>query len=269
MFGDIQFDINELFKEFEFFKKSPGKLCIRSSKNNIIKYFQQNTFYKIEKELLNDQNVLNWMISNRMKYLNKTVDELTILDLLDGFKRSGFYIGYSHFNPLLFKWFIKKYNCHTCYDPCGGWGHRLLGSFDLDLYIYNDLSTSTYNGVNNIIKCFNINNCITYNEDCIQFEPQECYDSMFTCPPYYNIEHYECGDFENIDEYYLLIESLFYSFYSKDSCKIFGLVIREDLLEDTYKNLCTEKIKLSNITSSHLSTGKEHKNIEYLYIFKK
>jgi hypothetical protein len=59
---------------------------------------------------------------------------------------------------------------------------------------------------------------------------------MFTCPPYYNIEEYECDSFESIEKYYEFIDSLFNIFYKCSNCNIFGLVIREDLLQDKWKN---------------------------------
>ena len=57
--------------------------------------------------------------------------------LLRGFKISGIHYGYSHFNPLIIKKFLEDTNAKICYDPCGGWGHRILGSMNIDKYIEN------------------------------------------------------------------------------------------------------------------------------------
>ena len=193
--------------------------------------------------------------------------ELTTDDLLLGFKRSGLYVGYSHFNPLIFKYFIEKYDIKKCYDPCGGWGHRLLGACNLEKYIYNDLSQSTYNNVKRIIHDLKIKNVVAYNNDARNFIPNENFDAMFTCPPYYNLESYECGDFESYEEYEKFIESLFNVFYSKESCKIFGIVIREDYLNEKFKNKCTESFVINNKNSKHLTSTTNHINKEKLYIF--
>ena len=260
---------NQLFSEFKYYQNSIGKISSPNNKNYIVKYFQQDEFFKTEKILFQNKDIRDKLINNRMKYLNKNYDQLTVEDILYGFKRSGLYYGYSHFNPLTFKWFINNYNCKICFDPCGGWGHRLLGSNNLDLYIYNDLSTSIYNNVNNIINFFNIRNVKTYNKDAYDFIPEENYDSMFTCPPYYNLEHYECGDFETYDDFLLLIDCLFYAFYYKESCKYFGLVIREDLLDNDYKSLASEIYLIKNKASKHIVKSINHHNNEYLYIFKK
>lgn len=260
---------NQLFSEFKYYQNSIGKISSPNNKNYIVKYFQQDEFFKTEKILFQNKDIRNKLINNRMKYLNKNYDQLTVEDILYGFKRSGLYYGYSHFNPLTFKWFINNYNCKICFDPCGGWGHRLLGSNNLDLYIYNDLSTSIYNNVNNIINFFNIRNVKTYNKDAYDFIPEENYDSMFTCPPYYNLEHYECGDFETYDDFLLLIDCLFYAFYYKESCKYFGLVIREDLLDNDYKSLASEIYLIKNKASKHIVKSINHHNNEYLYVFDK
>jgi hypothetical protein len=251
-----------LKNEFNYYKTTDGNLK-PVLKTNIVKYFQQDVFFCIERSLFAQKDIRNKLIENRKQYLHK--NKFTVGELLNGFKISGIHYGYSHFNPLWFKWFIEKYNVKRCYDPCGGWGHRLLGASDLDLYIYNDLSKQTKENVDRIVSYFNIKNTITYCEDARTFMPTEMFDSMFTCPPYYNLEHYECGDFENIDDYNKFIDSLFDCFYKSDA-KIFGLVIREDYLEDKWKNKANDKYELK-VNKSHLIKTKKYK--EYLYTFEK
>ena len=266
----IPYDNDRINDEFEFYLNHQGKQTGITTKNFIIKFFQQDTFYFVEKELFKDKKIQDKIINNRIHYLNKSLEELTSEDILQGFKRSGMYYGYSHFNPLWAKWFYNKYNIKTSYDPCGGWGHRLLGSLDLDLYIYNDFSTSVFNNVNSIINNFELQ-CITqsYNNDAKDFIPTEDFECMYTCPPYFNLEHYECGDFELIDDYYKFIDSLFNVFYSKQSCHIFGLIIREDYLENKWKDKVVEKFEIKQQRSNHISGGGDHNKKEYLYVFKK
>jgi thiamine kinase-like enzyme len=134
------------------------------------------------------------LIENRVKYLKKDVSSLTHLDILNGFKRSGLFYGYSHFNPLWFKWFLNKFNVKICYDPTGGWGHRLLGALNIEKYIYNDLSMNTKLNVDRIIDFFKIKNVDTYCKDAKTFTPDDNFDAMFTCPPYFNVEKYECEE---------------------------------------------------------------------------
>ena len=263
----IHYDWKRIKKEFRYYQEKEGNLNGSTSFNYIIKYYQQNTFYKKENELISNSLIREKIIANRCKYLNKSRMELTTDDLLLGFKRSGLYVGYSHFNPLILKYFIKKYDVKKCYDPCGGWGHRLLGACNLEKYIYNDLSQSTYNNIKRIIHDLKIKNVVAYNNDARNFIPNENFDAMFTCPPYYNLESYECGDFESYEEYEKFIESLFDVFYSKESCKIFGIVIREDYLNEKFKNKCIESFTINNKNSKHLTSTANHINKEKLYIF--
>ena len=88
-----------------------------------------------------------------------------------------------------------------CYDPTGGWGHRMLGGQQLSKYIYNDLSHHTEEGVKTMALFHNITNTVFYENDARTFEPSENYDAMFTCVPYYadnkDIEKYECDGFKS------------------------------------------------------------------------
>lgn len=258
----------DLMEEFFFFLDHKGKLSLRTNHNTIIKFFQQDNFYRVEKEMWENPKVREKLINNRCTYLNKTPEELTVYDILSGFKKSAIHYGYSGFNPLLAKWFFEKYNINTCYDPCGGWGHRALGATELDLYIYNDLSTHTWQQVNDMKDYFNLYNVVTYNKDARTFIPQEEFESMFTCPPYFNVEKYECDNyagFSDREEYDNFIDSLF-EIFNKSNAKIFGMVIREDLIGN-HTNF-DDSYLLTNSTPSHLCKSK-HKFQEYLYVWKK
>ena len=257
----LEIDPQLLMDEFEWYLNATGKCNLIQNRNKIVQCFQQDVYYKKEKELWLVPSVRNKLINNRCKYLKKSEDELTTFDLLTGFKRSGIYYGYSGFNPLLCKWFYDRYHIKTSYDPCGGWGHRLLGSLDLDLYIYNDISTQAYKGVNDIIDYFEIPNTTTYNRDCRNFIPDEDFECVFTCPPYYNQEVYETGPFRDETEYNALLDSIFKIWETK-SCRILGIV-NQDRWMTNYVNF-TEKIRLPKNSSHHLG-GKS--SDEYLYIY--
>ncbi len=260
-----------LQKEWEYYKKAKGKLSGYSSKNEIVKFFQQDNFYIVEKEMWKDPVIKEKLIANRVKYLFKnSVDELTDNEILTGFKKSGIYYGYSHFNPLIFKWFIEKYNVKKCFDPCGGWGHRLIAARDLDLYIYNDLSLHTALACQDIANYFDMENVVWYNEDAKECWPayEFEYDSIFTCPPYFNLEHYECGDFKDYNDWAELIDAFDVNFNEVPSVKVMGIVLREDLLPENHQDY-TEKFEIPLHKMQHLLYNTDKKNKEYLYIWKK
>ena len=113
-------------------------------RNRIIHTFQPH-FFDIERSLWQDKSVRKKLIENRVKYLGKT--KFSDREILRGFKVSGIHIGYSHFSPLWFKKYIQDENIKRVYDPCGGWGHRLIGAYISNIeYIYNDLWIKSYEG---------------------------------------------------------------------------------------------------------------------------
>lgn len=266
----LELDEDKLQVDFKYFKdkdvstlKLPPNNAFVS--NYIVKYFQQDQFYKSEKDIWrSSREMRETLITNRCMYLGKNQADLTTADILAGFKISGMHYGYSHFNPLVFKWFISKYNAKACYDPCGGWGHRLLGSMDLKKYIYNDLSSHVKQNVDKIIQYFGIQNTMTYCNDAKTFCPKEDFDTMFTCPPYFNVEVYECGKFKDIEDFHQFIDSLFTVFKCKKTCKTFGIVIREDMLFQ-HNDYVSQFILNSN--AIHLAKNKKKK--EKLFVFKK
>lgn len=235
---------------------------------NIIKYFQP-TFFKYEKELyIKDIIKRRKIIENRCLYLNKKEDELTVNDILTGFKKSGIFFGYSHFNPGWTNWFINKFNIKSIFDPCGGWGHHLLGMLSCDKIIYNDINRDIYNGVKEMKEYFMIDNLELYNKDIRDFDLTEDVDAWFMCPPYYNLEDYGNDSFKDIEEYREFLNIIFGKWKDSNS-GIFGMVIREDyyeLLDDVFKGLCVDKCVLK-VSKSHLV--KKKKFGEYFYIFRK
>jgi len=243
-----------------------GFLHSRNSSNAIVKFFQQDVFYAREKRAWLDPEIRGRLVENRKKYLGKPEKELTDLDMLDGFKRSGMIYGYSHFNPRWFMWFINEYGVRSCYDPFGGWGHRLLGSARLERYIYNDFSRGTKRNVDRIISAFKIGNAETHCEDARTFMPKSSFDAMFTCPPYYNVEEYECGGFSDFGEYKALMDGVFEVFESKPECRVFGIVTREDMLcgHDGY-----DLVFDVNVGRSYHINKADGKKREKLYVFKK
>lgn len=263
----------EVYNEFFWYLDHPkGELTLRCNRNKIVKLFQQDTFYKKEKELWRDDKIKRKLILNRMKYLNKKPEELTTYDILSGFKKSAMWYGYSGFNPQLCKWFYQwvednvgiSMKDQVCYDPCGGWGNRMLGSTEIKKYIYNDLSAGTFDGVKRMKDVFEFFNAELHNKDARTFIPDDQYNVMFTCPPYYNLEEYECGGFRDMDDFRGFMNSLYDKYLNKDSCMVFGMVMREDLMtlpDPDYK------FELSNNRAVHLNGETKHQNKEYLYIW--
>ena len=170
---------------------------IRNNQNNLILYYQQKLFYTKNREELFDP-IKRWeYYKNAIEYSDfykrhSYVSHLTLL------RRPYFLhqIGYSSFNIKLCEIIDKKY---SVYDPCGGWGHRLLGFKNHKQYIYNDISLPTLLNCEKLAKDQNITNCKFYNQDAA-LPIQDEYDVVFTCPPYFNKEIFTSAGAENYTE---------------------------------------------------------------------
>lgn len=261
----IDISIDDVCKEFEYYKSAPGNLSKAPARNKIVLYFQQENFYKKEIEQFSNDPVLRTkLIDNRVKYLFKPAEELTDFEILRGFKISKLGgNGYSHFSPLWTKYFAEKNKLHRVADPFGGWGHHMIGFAAADCdYVYNDLSHNTVLGVRRINDFFGMGNEI-YEGNAVDFIiPEDC-DGVFMCPPYYNIEEYECGGFASRDEYDMVMLQTFEN-WKNSNANILGIIIREDfesLLDFGLGDWSTKEVV--NTAVSHFN--KSGKKLEYLY----
>lgn len=271
------YDIDQCMREWEIIKEKEGSYNARPVHNKIVLTHQPH-FYGKENELFKDKCIRNKLLKNRMRYLNKRI--FTDREILRGFKISGMHIGYSHFSPLWLKKFIKEYNIQgTIYDPCGGWGHRMIAAIsERTNYVYNDLWTDTYNGVSETNTLINKDNSrceiSLYNNDCTQFTPPLKYQTIFTCPPYFNTEIYNNAKFNTIQDYYIFIEKMIKHSVNSNTTTV-GIVINSPYIELISKTissmtslqLVNEHILGSTSMKSHFNTNSNKK--EVLLVFKK
>lgn len=243
-----------LMSEYELIKRTPGRITAQPTQNKIIKHFNPH-YFKNHNITYSNPTLRRKLIQNRMKYKYKAEHEISTKELLIGCRISKICETFSNFSPLWFKYFIEKYDIKSVYDPFGGWGHRLLGSHNLDLYIYNDISPMTYAGVKGITEFLSLKNVELYNCNAIDFKPTSQYEAVFTCPPYDNLEAFEIPvqDFKE-----LMLKGL------DCGSKLYGIVIPEK-----YENfLCIGKL----LEKTPVNTIKSHfgkKNFEYLYVYTK
>ena len=172
--------------------------------NDLLMPFIWRIFYKKEIELWNDSNIRTKLIQNRISYLHKSESELTDLDILRGFTISGIHKGFSSFSPMVTKNFIKDYTISSIYDPCGGWGHRLLGAWNIE-YWYNDFNPDLVDAVRRVFCYYDNGSAKKYLVVMmlLPFIPNRTFDAVFTCPPYYDTEDYDFeGDSKNLVQGY-------------------------------------------------------------------
>lgn len=202
----INYSTEQLVTEVKKYQTASGNYLARVADNKLILTSQQH-YYDVERDMYADDIIADQIHANRLKYLGKDKEDLTDAEILRAFKISGIHIGYSHYSPLWLKAFIEEFKPIGIYDPCGGWGHRLIGALtsDIETYIYNDIWTKSYVGalqIDDFVRKTIPTNVETwfYNQDAAFFTPTEEYDTVFTCPPYYNTELYSSA-FASLEEY--------------------------------------------------------------------
>jgi len=103
-------------------------------------------------------------------------------------------------NPLLIKYFIKKYRARKILDPSSGWGDRLIGALlsDIDLYVGVDPNECLHQNYLKMIKLFSPlakNPRASYQMLKMGFQdyhnPEGVkFDLIYTSPPYFDYEIY-------------------------------------------------------------------------------
>jgi Uri superfamily endonuclease len=266
---DITYGDNELQNEIIVLTNKEGSYDSVPVYNKNVLHVQKH-FYDRERQLWTDNFIKEQLIENRCFYLNKQPEKLTAKNLLRGFKISGIHYGYSHFSPLWLKKFITDYNIKSVYDPCGGWGHRLLGTLgtNIEKYIYNDFDVRTCNGVKSIAEIANLQNIIEiHNNDSSLFVPNTNVDAVFTCPPYFNKETYNNKVFKNKEDFTLWWNKTVDNCL-QTNCKYFAYIVDNNTAQMTEPKL--QNFKLSQKTQ--LNSSKHHfipdkVNYEHLYVY--
>lgn len=260
----ISYSDVEIKMELENILSKTGSLSAPVFNNKAILTYQQH-FYDKERELFSDPKIARKLIKNRMKYLEKEPKDLTPQEVLRGFKISGEYYGYSHFAPEWFKWFVETTQTKSILDPCGGWGHRLLGTIGVQIerYIYNDFDSRTYEGCKNFHtdwKEYFHHEVLFYNERAEMLNVTRLeYDSIFTCPPYFNKEIYNNKTFKDSEDFKIWWAKVADNII-KQSVKFIGIVIDQENIEIVKEPILKNKFRLKEIVDikskqSHFTTG--------------
>ena len=175
----------------------------------IVKDAQRKVFYKRELELWNKNplrhgkwgTVQAFLYANRYKYLNKLPHELTDRMLLRAFRISGLHMGYTSFNSSLMRQVIEKYNVKSVYDPCAGWGERMMTCGKLGVsYEGCDINSELFEGYKKLYELIDGFKPVLHNNDSANQLVTGDADAIITCPPYKNIEVYSENGAENLSD---------------------------------------------------------------------
>lgn len=169
------------------------------------KYYQFPVFYNREIAMWNSNKMYNgvpiqiYIYYNRMQYGYKDITTLSDLDIARAFGRSGVMRNHSVFDAMLMQKVIDKYDIKSVYDPCAGWGERMLCCNDLGVFYTGvDINTSLADGYDRMISDFAINNSKIIFADSAVLDINNHYDAVITCPPYGDTEIYSSDGVENL-----------------------------------------------------------------------
>lgn len=175
----------------------------------VVKDAQRKVFYKRELELWNTNPLRNgkwgtvqaFLYANRYKYLNKLPHELTDRMLLRSFRISGLHMGYTSFNSSLMRQVIDKYNVKSVYDPCAGWGERMMTCGKLGVsYEGCDINSELFEGYKKLYELIEGFKPVLHNNDSANQLVTINVDAVITCPPYKGIEVYSENGAENLSD---------------------------------------------------------------------
>lgn len=96
------------------------------------------------------------------------------------------------YRPHLAKIICEHYQAKKVFDPCCGWGGRMLGAVAAGArYIGCEPNKETYENLMRLAEFLKIEDKIEiYNIGAENFDYSDCYDLVLTSPPYYNLEVY-------------------------------------------------------------------------------
>lgn len=175
----------------------------------IVKDAQRKVFYKRELELWNTNPLRNgkwgtvqaFLYANRYKYLNKLPNQLTDRMLLRAFRISGLHMGYTSFNSSLMRQVIEKYTVKSVYDPCAGWGERMMTCGKLGItYEGCDINSELFEGYKKLYELIDGFKPVLHNNDSANQLVTGDADAIITCPPYKGIEVYSDNGAENLSD---------------------------------------------------------------------
>lgn len=178
----------------------------------VAKAYQFKIFYEYEINAWHENKSYNnlplqiFIYYNRYLYTQKIPAELSDLALMRGFTISGLHKGYTVFDTKLMSDIIDKYNIKSVFDPCAGWGERLLCCYNHNVaYFGVDINKKLESGHSAMIHDFGMQNQqVTYIDSAL-YDVKNRSDAVITCPPYFNIEKYSDDGAENLD-YELFLE---------------------------------------------------------------
>jgi hypothetical protein len=150
-----------------------------------------------------------WTEANLVKaFQSLDKPNATVNSNLSEIKRAIKFNPITIYSPIMSKSIIQELNCQTVFDPCIGWGGRMIGTTCLGKsYHYTGCEpcTKTYDGLIKMRDDLGIHPQVElYNqpaEKMLETLSTKQFDMCLTSPPYYNLEVYSHEDTQSIHSF--------------------------------------------------------------------
>jgi len=178
-----------------------------SKSNAIIRKYMPHIH---EVEDYNGNNILKLWTEEKLKKAFKSLDKpnRTVNSQLSEIKRAIKFNPVTIYSPIMTKSIVKELDCKTVFDPCIGWGGRMIGTTCLgDDYHYTGCEpfTKTFLGLRDMVKDIGLEKQVDiYHspvEDMLGALNEKRFDMCLTSPPYYDLEVYSHEDSQSIKQY--------------------------------------------------------------------
>jgi 16S rRNA G966 N2-methylase RsmD len=176
------------------------------------------------------------------------------------------------YRPQMAKLVCLHYRPQIVFDPCAGWGGRMLGVVSSGAkYIAFEPNTKTYEGLMKIVKFLNIEDKVTLIcDDALKMDEYDLpkVDMILTSPPYFDVEVYckeNTQSITNISDYGswvksflepLISSSLNYLNQNGVTCWNVGKVGKNDMKDDV-ERILKEKMYTLSETFSVISSKRQ------------
>lgn len=140
------------------------------------------------------------LLANRLQYLGRLPE--SALEVVRGLAISGEIRAYSTFVNTAMLAVLDKYEPRHMYDPCAGWGERLLTCAQRGVtYTGTDISASVVQAHQGLIDRLGLAGVdVTLGDSATRDMRGGTHEMVLTCPPYGDTEIYTSHGAENLDD---------------------------------------------------------------------
>ena len=158
----------------------------------------------------NGNSIKTLWTEENLKRAFKSLDKpnATVNSSLSEIKRAIKFNPVTVYSPIMTKSIVRELGCKTVFDPCIGWGGRMIGTTCLgDDYHYTGCEpfTKTFQGLEKMSEDLGIQDQLTiYNqpvEQVLDTIDDKTFDLCLTSPPYFDLEVYSHEDTQSIKNF--------------------------------------------------------------------